>query len=131
MANCLLCGAGVWYVGLFNADCTNAGCTNYREQPRVVEKKPEYGTWAWAKKMQRQGWKLEWRHSSHKEWTALTERLDDDPETAESEPYAYRLNQEVYECKSKYPRGSGAWAIDQEISGGKYRFNGQEYEIIP
>lgn len=132
MPNCLLCGSGVWYVGLFNADCTNSACTNYREPPpKPKQQALTYGTWAWAKKHQQGGWQLEWKHRGDRVWTRLTERLDEDPETAESEPYLYRLYQSWYECTSKHPHGSGAWALDQEAAGLKYHFNGDDYEIVP
>jgi hypothetical protein len=133
MPNCLLCGAGVWYIGLFNADCTNKACTNYREQPAPKKPSVTYGTWAWARKRQIEGWRLEWRISMEGDWIweDLDERLDDDPPEAENEPYVYRVRQKYYEYRSSHPQGSVGWALDQQATGARTYFNGRGYEIVP
>jgi len=130
MAKCLLCGAGVWYVGLVSADCENSGCANYREPPR--KKKENYGSWAWARKHQRIGWQLEWRDGDVGDWTVLDEDLSNDQPEAENEPYVYRLRQDYYEVRSVYKRGSLDWACDQERLGGhRTHRTAKEYEIVP
>ena len=125
MAKCLLCGAGVWYVGLVSADCENSGCANYREPPRKKEK--EYGSWAWAQKLQSEGWRLEWTPQGYSVWKLLTTRLEE----AEKNGYRFRIDQDWYSPSSSFPRGTPHWATDVQVKGCRVRFNGEEYELIP
>ena len=124
MAKCLLCGAGVWYVGLVSADCENSGCTNYREPP---QKKEECGTWAWAQKLQSEGWRLEFRQPNT-DWYLLTAQL----ESGRARPeYEFRIDQEWYSPTSIYVRGTSSWARDVQGKGCRVRLNGDEYELMP
>jgi hypothetical protein len=131
MQNCLLCGHGVWYVGLFNADCTNSACTNYRE-PTPKPESTEYGTWAWAEDLQARGWQLEYREpTSFKRWYRLDVVL---VKTSFSQPktdFEFRLHQNHYAPRSEYRQGTEAWAADVGSKGYRVRQRGDEFEIIP
>jgi len=124
MAKCLLCGSGVWYVGLVSADCENAGCANYREPPR--KKGNEYGTWAWARRLQSEGWRLEWSREPGV-WHLLVRKLE---ETG-SDIFRFRIDQDWYSASSEFKRGTPQWATEMQFKGCRVRFNGDEYELIP
>lgn len=130
MPNCLLCGSGVWYVGLFNADCTNVACSNFREPPRKEGAKPEYGSWAWAAKAHRDGWKIEFcRFEVSSVWHELISQLQ---ETTDREAeYEFRIHQELYSPGSQYKRGTREWRDDMIKKGCKVRVGREEYEIMP
>lgn len=132
MPNCLLCGSGVWYVGLFNADCTNARCTNFREPPRKEAAEPEYGSWAWADKLQTEGWRLEYREPARfLSWYSLDSTLARTTVSNDKNEYEFRLRQRLYAPKSDYDHGTKAWADDVVSKGCRVRQRGEEYEVIP
>lgn len=131
MANCLLCGSGVWYVGLFNADCTNAGCVNYREPPPQPVS-TEYGTWGWAEDLQAKGWRLEYREPmQYRCWYSLDALLAKTSVIRPRSEFEFRLRQSHYAPKSDCKQGTEAWAEDMGKKGMRVRLRGDEYELIP
>jgi len=127
MQNCLLCGSGVWYVGLFNADCTNSGCTNFREPPGHQGQSSGYGSWDWAVNGQKVGWKLEFnRDGTGPVWHELYSTLQGEPRT----DFEFRLNQAYYSPSSQYARGTKEWADDLRSRGFNVRRGRHEFEIM-
>jgi hypothetical protein len=100
---------------------------NYREPPQKKKEK-EYGTWAWAQKLQSAGWRLEWTPQGYSVWKLLTTKLEG---AGEKEGYRFRIDQDWYSPSSVYVRGSSSWATDIQVQGCRVRFNGEEYEVIP
>jgi hypothetical protein len=130
MPNCLLCGSGVWYVGLFNADCTNTRCTNYRQPPPPTQAvESEYGSWNWAVTAQKEGWRIEFTRPRSGSWHELTAQLG--PTNPGIGEYEFRINQECYSPKSQYKRGSKEWRDEMIRRGCKVRAGRDEYEVIP
>lgn len=111
MRKCPICGERVTYEGLFDIECSGKGCANYRS-PRRAADANEYGSWWWARSMQRRGYALEFMLPGA-EWENLTDDLTTLDGPDDDGLPRYRLRQVKYAQGSRYRAFTESWARDQ------------------